>query len=53
MLSDASEEVRRKAINKILALQGVLQDFIVDEAGSWIGTAIDANISSSEDEDDV
>ena len=53
MLSDECEEVRRKAINKILSLRGFLEDFIVDEDGSWAGTAIEGNISSSEDEDDA
>ena len=31
----------------------MLQDFSIDEDGSWAGTEIDANIPSSEDEDDA
>ena len=50
MLADKHEEVRRKAVNKILALRGVLPDFSLDD-GSWAGTEIDGNVSSSEDED--
>ena len=44
MLADTHEEVCRKAVNKILALHGVLQDFSIDDDGSWAGTEIDANI---------
>ena len=52
MLADESDQVRRKAVDKILSLCGVIDQFKVNETvdGSWEGVSIDETSQSSDDD---